>query len=384
VLTSDGSGGIVAESNLTFDSGPGPSLNRLALTGFQTITDIVGTQLYSLQIGSSQTTQTTGHSSVDVSNYGDGTTVLDVTGQRVLVSDATTLNTGIGVSVGGLIGDGVGLNISNTIATTGDRQKGASIAVTGAGSASPMPGVGSTKTGVTITVSNTAKSNTGLTVTALDAARNYAIITTEGSSIFNDSQNSSSDFSIKGGIDANLLFVSATNDAVGIGVSPLTKLDVLGDYRFVHDPNVELPVNFGDPSGYGDIVTFGNAAGGFAAGLVHYLDTATNEWTPTDPTGAAISTNLLALALGASPADGMLIRGYAQYTTFRNTPFTLGAPLYLSYSSNPFPIPPDIGIMSNTAPTGVGEIVRIVGYCVGDASTYDRIYFNPSNDWIEL
>jgi hypothetical protein len=300
------------------------------------------------------------------------------------VSDATTLNTGIGVNVGGLIGSGVGLNINNTISTTGDTQSGARIEVSGAGSTSPMPGVGSTKTGVSITVSNTAKSNTGLTVTALDAARNYAIITTEGSSVFNNSQNSASDFSIKGGIDANLLFVSATNDAVGIGISPHTKLDVLGDYRFVHDPNVELPVNFGDPSGYGDIVTFGNAAGGFAAGLVHYLDAAANEWLPTDPTGAATSTNILALALGGSPGDGMLIRGYAQYTTFRNAPFTLGAPLYLSYITQIFPTPNLVGVMSNTAPTGSGEIVRIVGYCVGDASTYDRIYFNPSNDWIEI
>jgi len=243
---------------------------------------------------------------------------------------------------------------------------------------------GSEKTGVSIDVSNTAKNNIGLTVGVKDANRNYAIITTEGSSVFNNSQNSSSDFLIKGGSDANLFSVSSTNDGVGIGISPVTKLDVLGDYRFVHNPNSELPVNAGDPSGYGDIVTFGVASGGFAAGMVHYLDTATNEWTPTDPTGSATSTNLLALALGASPADGMLIRGYAQYTTFRNAPFTLGAPLYLSYSSNPFPIPPDIGIMSNTAPTGVGEIVRIVGYCVGDALTYDRIYFNPSNDWVEL
>jgi hypothetical protein len=300
------------------------------------------------------------------------------------VSDATTLNTGIGVSVGGLIGNGIGLNISNSISTTGDRQYGGVVLVDGVGSSSPMPSVGSRKTGVSITVSNTANTNTGLTVTALDAGRNYAIITTQGSSVFNDSQDTSSDFTIKGAADSSLFYVSATNDAVGIGVSPSTKLDVFGDYRFVHNPNVELPVNFGDPSGYGDIVTFGVASAGFAAGLVHYLDTATNEWTPTDPTGAARSTNLLALALGASPADGMLIRGYAQYTTFINAPFTLGAPLYLSYSSNPFPIPPDIGIMSNTAPTGVGEIVRIVGYCVGDASTYDRIYFNPSNDWIEI
>ena len=305
-------------------------------------------------------------------------------GQRVSVSDATTLNTGIDIRVDGTIGDGIGLNINNTISTTGDSQYGAYVTVDGAGSPSPI--FGSTKTGVSIEVSNTAKSNTGLTVTALDANKNYAIITTQGSSVFNDSQDSLSDFLIKGVSDANLFIVSAANDAVGIGISPSTKLDVLGDYRFVHNPNVELPINFGDPSGYGDIVTFGTPAGGFAAGLVCYLDNS-NQWIPTDAAVAASSTGLIALALGSQPADGMLIRGYAQYTAFANVPFALGSPLFLVVEPSPPPLPSLVGTISNTAPTGIGEIVRIVGYCVGDISgpsTYDRIYFNPSNDWIEL
>ena len=102
---------------------------------------------------------------------------------------------------------------------------------------------------------------------------------------------------------------------------------------------------------------------------------------------AASSTGLIALALGSQPADGMLIRGYAQYTAFANVPFALGAPLFLVVEPSPPPFPSLVGTISNTAPTGIGEIVRIVGYCVGDISglsTYDRIYFNPSNDWIEL
>ena len=80
----------------------------------------------------------------------------------------------------------------------------------------------------------------------------------------------------------------------------------------------------------------------------------------------------------------MLIRGYAQNTTFINAPFNLGKPLYLSAEPSPAPPTSLVGTMDNTAPTGTSSIVRIVGYCVGDASTYDRIYFNPSNDWIEL
>jgi hypothetical protein len=299
----------------------------------------------------------------------------------VSVKDGQQGNLGIGVDLSGASGNGIGLSITNTITTVLDKQYGASILVDGAGSPSPM--TGTDKTGVSITVSNTAKTNTGLTVTALDAGRNYAIITTQGSSVFNDSQVTSSEFNIKGVSDANLLYVSATNDAVGIGVSPSTKLDVLGDYRFVHNPNVELPINFGDPSGYGDIVTFGNPAGGFAAGLVCYLDNS-NQWIPTDAASAVESTGLIALALGVTPADGMLIRGYVQYTAFANVPFGLGAPLFLVVEPSPAPITSLRGTMSNTAPAGTGEIVRIVGYCVGDASTYDRIYFNPDNAWIQI
>jgi hypothetical protein len=312
-------------------------------------------------------------------NVSDGQT--DNSGMLVKVSDGQTDNLGIGVRLGGTSGNGIGLSIANSITTVLDKQFGATILVNGAGSPSPV--TGTEKTGLRIEVGDTAKSNTGLVVGASGSARSYAIITTHGSSVFNDAQDSSSDFLIRGDNDANLLFVSATNDAVGIGISPLTKLDVLGDYRFVHDPNVELPVNAGDPSGYGDIVTFGNAGANFAAGLVCYLDSS-NNWNATDAGAAGSSRKLLALALGSSPADGMLIRGYAQYTGFVNAPFTLGEPLYLVAIPSPAPPSPPYGAMSNTAPTGTGEIVRIVGYCVGDTAAYDRIYFNPSNDWIEL
>jgi hypothetical protein len=303
------------------------------------------------------------------------------TGMSIDVDQGQTDNLGIGVGLRGTSGNGIGLKIINSITTVLDKQFGATILVNGAGSPSPV--TGTEKTGLRIEVGDTAKNNTGLVVGASGSARSYAIITTHGSSVFNDAQDSSSDFLIRGRIDSNLLFVSATNDAVGIGISPLTKLDVLGDYRFVHDPNVELPVNAGDPSGYGDIVTFGNAGGNFAAGLVCYLDSS-NDWNATDAGAAGSSRSLLALALGSSPADGMLIRGYAQYTLFRNAPFTLGEPLYLVAIPSPAPPSPPYGAMSNTAPTGTGEIVRIVGYCVGDTAAYDRIYFNPSNDWIEL
>jgi hypothetical protein len=36
--------------------------------------------------------------------------------------------------------------------------------------------------------------------------------------------------------------------------------------------------------------------------------------------------------------------------------------------------------MTQTQPSGTGDIVRVVGYAI----SADLIYFNPSQDWIEL
>jgi hypothetical protein len=105
------------------------------------------------------------------------------------------------------------------------------------------------------------------------------------------------------------------------------------------------------------------------------LDTLTNEWVPTDAKTAALSTNLLAIALGTQVSEGMLIRGYAYKSTWN---FTLGTPLYLETTTVG-----TAGRMTNTAPTAATEIVRIVGYCV-DATNERKIYFNPDNIWIEL
>jgi hypothetical protein len=40
------------------------------------------------------------------------------------------------------------------------------------------------------------------------------------------------------------------------------------------------------------------------------------------------------------------------------------------------------GEITNTAPSGSGDVVRIVGYCTN--GTTREIYFDPSKDWVEL
>jgi hypothetical protein len=124
-----------------------------------------------------------------------------------------------------------------------------------------------------------------------------------------------------------------------------------------------------DYSSNGDIVKIGT--GSTTQGALHYLDSG-GGWTlaDADATGTAGGV-LLALALGTDPdVDGMLLRGMF---TLDHDPGTIGEELYVSTTA---------GDITSTAPSGTGDIVRVVGYCLD--STNGQIWFNPSNDFIEL
>jgi hypothetical protein len=64
----------------------------------------------------------------------------------------------------------------------------------------------------------------------------------------------------------------------------------------------------------------------------------------------------------------MLVRGYFKNTSWS---FTIGAPVYLSTAGD---------TLTSTQPTGTADIVRVCGYAIAT----DEVYFNPSQDWIEL
>ncbi len=66
--------------------------------------------------------------------------------------------------------------------------------------------------------------------------------------------------------------------------------------------------------------------------------------------------------------EGVVLYGFVKKASHG---FTIGAPLYLSTTA---------GDMSNTAPTGTNDVVRVVGYAV-DANT---IFFNPDGTYITL
>ena len=150
-----------------------------------------------------------------------------------------------------------------------------------------------------------------------------------------------------------------SNGKVGIGTTtPKIKLDVHHD-----------PTSLANDTGGGEVVKFGS--GTLTAGKLYFLSGST--WTETDADSATTgSDKMLGIALGSNPAvNGVLIRGFFDANSYLSN-FSAGKAVYVGTTG---------GGMDTTAPSGGGDFVRIVGYCTTIANV---IYFNPSNNWIEL
>jgi hypothetical protein len=288
-------------------------------------------------------------------------------GVLTAVSDGSDFNIGFEAVLGvNGIGSSYGIKIDNFNADSegGDTQTGGYFHVYGTCLSIP-PLLTSTKYGVNILVENDATENYGLKVSAAGAGVNYSVFADEGIAIFNNSSTTTSDFQIKGGSDSNLFYVDASTDNVGIGTNlPNRKLDVRGDYQFIHDPTTELTTSV---EGYGDIVTFGS--GILTAGDLYYLSP-TGGWSAADAVSTSSSTGMLAFALGSSPSDGMLVRGYIINSGFATN---TGDIVYISTTA---------GEVTTTAPSTSGDVIRIIGYSID--GTNEIIYFSPDNSWVEI
>ena len=122
----------------------------------------------------------------------------------------------------------------------------------------------------------------------------------------------------------------------------------------------------------GDIIYFGTDAASHVAGNIYTLNSS-NQWVITDADATATSIGLLAVAMGTATTDGMCLRGMANLnTTFAGSPAN-GAILYLDNAT--------AGAATGTAPTGNGDIVRVLGYKIGSGT---RMWFNPDNTFVEV
>jgi hypothetical protein len=163
----------------------------------------------------------------------------------------------------------------------------------------------------------------------------------------------------------------AHKDGVGIGVgSPKLELDV------AYSTVTGLSAN----EGGGERVYFGTASGPTVAGALYYLNEA-GGWdsASADATGSG-NSSLLGISIGTDPtANGMLIRGFFNVSTYYEGAFATGSAVYIhSGASSGVPVK---GKMSGAASAASNSYARIVGY---GTSNYNVIYFNPGTNWVEL
>ena len=160
------------------------------------------------------------------------------------------------------------------------------------------------------------------------------------------------------------------DDGAG-GTTPYITLDGSEEKVVVNKPSQRTFTKSGTTDGdaNGDIVYFGGTTS-MEVGAIYYL-TASGTWALADADAESTAKGMLAVALGASSdTNGMLVRGFV---TLNHDPGTVGDTLFLSTTA---------GLASSTAPSGNGDIVRVIGYCLD--STNGQIYFNPDGTFVEV
>ena len=122
-------------------------------------------------------------------------------------------------------------------------------------------------------------------------------------------------------------------------------------------------------NGEGDVIFIGETE--VAAGAIYYYNPS-GDWVLADADAVASSSSLLAVALGTGTAStvGMLLRGMVTLAADPgNNP---GVPLYIWTTA---------GQANRTAPSGSGDIVRVIGYNIANGG---YIWFNPDNTFVEV
>ena len=178
---------------------------------------------------------------------------------------------------------------------------------------------------------------------------------------------------------------------IGAAVNPWAALTISGSIAFdkpyqINEFNGEIypglsNYNAGTHDRLGDIF-FLKSSGAGAPGYF------ASTWELASATNTVSGSGLLAVGIGrpyvGAPIDQWGTRGFANFT---GSSYQLvasasgihpGDKLYLSTTPGKF---------QNWAPTGSGEVIRIIGYCVNGSSSETlrtgSIYFAPETSWIE-
>ena len=143
---------------------------------------------------------------------------------------------------------------------------------------------------------------------------------------------------------------------------PVFHSDIITNRKFAVTSNTD-----GDYDG--DVVYFGGTTSMTIGTIYHYKSDGT--WEAADADAVANCDGLLAVALGtASDTNGMLVRGMV---TLDPDPGAVGDVLFLSTTA---------GDATATAPSGNGDIIRVIGYCLHASN--GQIWFDPDNTFVEV
>jgi hypothetical protein len=115
-----------------------------------------------------------------------------------------------------------------------------------------------------------------------------------------------------------------------------------------------------------ETTVFGGSGGtsSFAGRSYYYTGAA---WAVATQSLEAANKGLLGIALGGNTGVGMCLKGFVKTDVTNLTP---GSPAYMNTNAT----------ITTTVPSTSGNFSRIIGYAV----TSDTIFFNPSNEYIEL
>jgi hypothetical protein len=340
---SSGTSGTRGTSGSSGTSGTSGSSGTSGTSGSSGTSGTRGTSGTSGTSGSSGTSGTSGSSGSSGTSGSSGSSgTSGSSGVSLSVSDEGTLVTA-GVTSMNFVGTGVtvtGTGTSVTVTVTGGGGGGGTSGTSGAGGSGTSGSSGTSGTSGSSGSSFGTSGTSGTGFSSISPTTDNNVLTANGNA---DSATS----------EPGLTYNGTTN-----------VLTISGSTYNIHNPNTQLTT----AGGYGDIVTFGT--GSLTAGKVYYLNTSL-AWTLTDANAASGATGMLGVALGTAVSDGLVVRGYVRNTAFTSTD---GQILYLSTTTT--------GNLTSTAPSGALDIVRIVGYQI--SATNDIIYFNPSNDWVEI
>ena len=126
----------------------------------------------------------------------------------------------------------------------------------------------------------------------------------------------------------------------------------------------------------GDSVEFGNhysSNGALVAGYIYaYYDGSWYEYTPDSTAALVRRTGLLGVCM-EDDYPRFLIRGQVRSSNQNTSAFTAGDVIYGNNSN--------AGRLSNTAESGSGDIVRVLGYSITPST--GEFWFDPDKTWVE-